>query len=165
VTTYHPAPETTCLRCGITYHDARDEGWRYGNRPLCARLDAAGEIAAEWPTHQWTAPLALSLDDLIATILGGLESGRSTDDIAVEVGIEYNSILRRLRRAGATQILRRLGTARTAEWERRRPFIPTRAGRFYRCAHGWWSTDGACHHEAVNTHELALKRHAARLRA
>ncbi len=81
------------------------------------------------------------------TVRYGLDSGFSTNEIASDVGCEYESILEAFRRHKETSLRARMIRLRKKEWEAR---MFGRKSYNVRCPHGFWSTDGKCNGHVRN---------------
>lgn len=118
MTVSYPRPETKCLRCGVTYRETRAKQQITGLTLTCARSDYWGEDTEwEWSKHQWAPAAYLDIDVLISHVEDALNIGQSTREIADAQGIQYESLLKRLR---GTEVRQRLLDARREEWEIRR---------------------------------------------
>lgn len=78
----------------------------------------------------------------------GLGTGMRTDEIADSLGLQYESVRRRLHKNGKDELRLRLIERRGREWKAHRPYYPYNYER-NRCHHGAWSSSGDCEHGAM----------------
>ncbi len=103
--------------------------------------DDKGRIASPSP-----AALRQTMERFADEVSRLLDAGLTTREIAADLGVEYDSIVTRLRRSGQYPGLhRRILNVRREEWDRARIALPEWHDR-KRCEHGAWSTSGDCEH-------------------